>query len=69
MKVTGVGLVFRPQPTLNLLWALGDEVARQTIEAGHERAIAAVPAWGETDVAVIRYGAGGVERTRPASGG
>ncbi|MEV5009198.1 MobF family relaxase [Streptomyces sp. NPDC056159] len=68
VKVTGIDLVFRPQPTITLLWALGDEETRRAIEAAHERAIAAVLAWIETDVAVIRYGASGVYRVRPAHG-
>ncbi|MEV5049341.1 MobF family relaxase [Streptomyces griseoincarnatus] len=68
VKVTGADLVFRPQPTLQLLWALGDEETRKAIEAAHERAIAIVLAWIEDDVAVIRYGAQGIHRTRPAHG-
>ncbi|MFE2749523.1 relaxase domain-containing protein [Streptomyces scopuliridis] len=68
MKVTGVGLVFRPQPTLILLWALGDEETRRVIEAAHERAIAAVLAWIEDNVAVIRFGTQGIYRVRPAHG-
>lgn len=68
VKVTGADLVFRPQATLQLLWALGDEETRKAIEAAHERAIAVVLAWIEDDVAVIRYGAGGPDRTRPAHG-
>ncbi|MFD7409485.1 MobF family relaxase [Streptomyces sp. NPDC059866] len=68
VTVTGADLVFRPQPTLQLLWALEDEETRKAIEAAHERAIAVVLAWIETDVAVIRYGAQGIYRTRPAHG-
>ncbi|MCG0283996.1 MobF family relaxase [Streptomyces sp. PSAA01] len=68
VKVTGADLVFRPQATLQLLWALGDEETRTAIETAHERAIAVVLAWIEDDVAVIRYGAGGPHRTRPAHG-
>ncbi|MFI1622385.1 MobF family relaxase [Streptomyces lydicus] len=67
-KVTGVDLVFRPQPTLNLLWALGDDETRKAIEDAHERAITTVLAWIEDNAAVIRYGAGGIHRTRPAHG-
>ncbi|MFJ5999846.1 relaxase domain-containing protein [Streptomyces sp. NPDC092370] len=37
VTVTGVDLVFRPQPTIYLLWALGDEETRWVIEAAHER--------------------------------
>ncbi|WP_406483263.1 MobF family relaxase [Streptomyces platensis] len=65
VKVTGVDLVFRPQPTLNLLWALGDEETRKAIEDAHERAITTVLAWIEDTAAVIRFGAG-VHRARPA---
>ncbi|MCX4799889.1 relaxase domain-containing protein [Streptomyces sp. NBC_01242] len=68
VKVTGADLVFRPQVTLQLLWALGDEETRKAIEAAHERAIAVVLAWIEDDVAVIRHGAQGIHRTRPAHG-
>lgn len=68
VKVTGVDLVFRPQPTLNLLWALGDEQTQRAIEAAHERAIERVLTWIEDNVAVIRFGAGGVYRTRPTHG-
>ncbi|MFJ9250310.1 relaxase domain-containing protein [Streptomyces sp. NPDC101776] len=42
VKVTGADLVFRPQPTLQLLWALRDEETRKVIEAVHEQAIAVV---------------------------
>ncbi|MCL7496079.1 relaxase domain-containing protein [Streptomyces sp. MCA2] len=68
VKVTGVDLVFRPQPTLNLLWALGDDKTRKVIEDAHERAITTVLAWIEDTAAVIRFGAGGVHRARPAHG-
>ncbi|CAL9667583.1 hypothetical protein SUDANB176_07304 [Streptomyces sp. enrichment culture] len=46
----------------------GSEKTRKAIEVAHERAIAVVLAWIETDVAVIRYSAQGVHRTRPADG-
>ncbi|MGK5449665.1 MobF family relaxase [Streptomyces radiopugnans] len=68
VKVVGMDLVFRPQPTVNLLWALGDDTTRKTIEAAHERAIVATLAWIEDAVAVLRYGTGGPERVRPAGG-
>ncbi|WP_331745839.1 MobF family relaxase, partial [Streptomyces sp. NBC_00872] len=45
-----------------------DEETRKAIEAAHEQAIAIVLAWIEDDVAVIRYGAQGIHRTRPAHG-
>ncbi|MFE9881150.1 relaxase domain-containing protein [Streptomyces sp. NPDC005784] len=60
VTVTGFDLVFRPQPTVYLLWALGDEETRRVIEAAHERAIERVLEWVlewiEDEVAVIRYG-------------
>ena len=68
VKVTGVDLVFRPQPSLHLLWALGDETTRRAVEAAHERAIAATLGWIEDQVAVIRHGTGGSRRVRPARG-
>jgi hypothetical protein len=68
VKVTGLDLVFRPQPTVYLLWALGDDETRRVIEAAHERAIATVLAWIEDAVAVLRRGSGGVHRARPAGG-
>ncbi|WP_158795097.1 MobF family relaxase [Streptomyces sp. NRRL S-337] len=68
VKVTGVDLVFRPQPTIYLLWALGDDETRRVIEAAHERAIERVLEWIEDQVAVIRFGRGGIHRVRPPGG-
>lgn len=68
VKVTGVDFVFRPQPTIYLLWALGDEETRLAIEAAHERAIERVLEWIEDEVAVIRYGKDGIYRVRPPGG-
>ncbi len=68
VTVTGVDFVFRPQPTIYLLWALGDEETRHAIEAAHERAIERVLAWIEDEVAVIRYGKDGIHRDRPPGG-
>ncbi|MEU2556411.1 MobF family relaxase, partial [Streptomyces sp. NPDC013313] len=68
VTVTGVDFVFRPQPTIYLLWALGDEETRQVIEAAHERAIERVLEWIEDEVAVIRYGKDGIYRVRPPGG-
>ncbi|WP_446040151.1 MobF family relaxase [Streptomyces sp. SID1121] len=68
VTVTGVDFVFRPQPTIYLLWALGDDETRQVIEAAHERAIVRVLEWIEDEVAVIRYGKDGVYRVRPPGG-
>ncbi|MFF4787812.1 MobF family relaxase [Streptomyces griseorubiginosus] len=68
VTVTGVDFVFRPQPTIYLLWALGDEETRLVIEAAHERAIERVLEWIEDEVAVIRYGKDGIYRVRPPAG-
>ncbi|MFG3042879.1 MobF family relaxase [Streptomyces sp. NPDC048330] len=68
VTVTGVDFVFRPQPSIYLLWALGDEEARLAIEAAHERAIVRVLEWIEDEVAVIRYGKDGIYRVRPPGG-
>ncbi|MGW7400844.1 MobF family relaxase [Streptomyces cyaneofuscatus] len=68
VMVTGVDFVFRPQPTIYLLWALGDEETRRVIEAAHEYAIVRVLEWIEDEVAVIRYGRDGIYRVRPPGG-
>ncbi|MEW2051890.1 MobF family relaxase [Streptomyces sp. NPDC005476] len=68
VTVTGVDFVFRPQPTIYLLWALGGEETRRVIEAAHERAIERVLEWIEDEVAVIRYGKDGIYRVRPPGG-
>ncbi|WP_331734170.1 relaxase domain-containing protein (plasmid) [Streptomyces sp. NBC_01220] len=68
VMVTGVDFVFRPQPTIYLLWALGDEETRRVIEAAHEYAIERVLEWIEDEVAVIRYGKDGIYRVRPPGG-
>ncbi|MFJ1804021.1 MobF family relaxase [Streptomyces sp. NPDC088180] len=68
VTVTGVDFVFRPQPSIYLLWAFGDEETRMVIEAAHERAIVRVLEWIEDEVAVIRYGKNGIYRVRPPGG-
>ncbi len=68
VTVTGFDLVFRPQPTIYLLWALGDDETRRGIEAAHERAIERVLEWVEDEVAVIRYGKDGTYKVRPPGG-
>ncbi|WP_285530200.1 MobF family relaxase [Streptomyces lavendulae] len=68
VTVTGFDLVFRPQPTIYLLWALGDDETRRVIEAAHERAIERVLEWIEDEAAVIRYGKDGIYKVRPPGG-
>ncbi|WP_069817090.1 relaxase domain-containing protein [Streptomyces sp. TP-A0874] len=67
VTVTGVDFVFRPQPTMHLLWALGGEETRLVSEAAHERAIVRVLEWIEDEVAVIRYDKDGIYRVRPGA--
>ncbi len=68
VTVTGVDLAFRSQPTIYLLWALGDDETWKVIEAAHERAIEQVLEWIEDEVALIRYGKDGIYRVRPSGG-
>ncbi|MFZ3492362.1 relaxase domain-containing protein [Streptomyces sp. 5.8] len=65
VSVTGFDLVFRPKPTIYLLWALGDDETRRVTEAAHERAIERVLEWIEDEIAVIRYGKEGIYKVRP----
>ncbi|MFE3430459.1 MobF family relaxase [Streptomyces sp. NPDC059171] len=68
VTVTGVDFVFRPQPSIYLLWAFGDEETRRVVEAAHEYAIVRVLEWIEDEVAVIRYGTDGIYRVRSPGG-
>lgn len=47
--------VFRPQASLIVLWALGDDRTRRVIERAHERAIETVLRWLEDEVAQTRW--------------
>ncbi|MGP3991291.1 MobF family relaxase [Streptomyces sp. 3N207] len=55
-------LVFRPQATITLLWALGSSQVRSTIEKAHEHAIAQTLGWLEDTVTEVRWGSGGRHR-------
>ncbi|WP_405189365.1 relaxase domain-containing protein [Streptomyces anulatus] len=68
VTATGVDFVFRPAPTIYLLWALADETTGRVIEAAHEYAIGRVLEWIEDEAAVIRYGTDGIYRVRPPGG-
>ncbi|WP_435206932.1 MobF family relaxase [Streptomyces sp. bgisy104] len=68
VEVTGADLVFRPQPTIQLMWALGEEEMWRVVEAAHERAIEATLVWIEDHAATIRVGAQGRYPTRPVRG-
>ncbi|MFE8950654.1 MobF family relaxase [Streptomyces sp. NPDC007856] len=58
--------VVRPQASLIVLWALGDERTRRVIERAHERAIAAVLRWVEDEVAETRWSSGRQRAKAPA---
>ncbi|MFD3533382.1 MobF family relaxase [Streptomyces sp. NPDC058664] len=58
--------VFRPQASLVVLWALGDERTRRVIEQAHERAVAATLEWLEDEVAEIRWASGRERAKAPA---
>ncbi|MFF8960776.1 MobF family relaxase [Streptomyces sp. NPDC014894] len=68
VKVTGADLTCRPQPSIYLLWAFGDERTQRVIEAAHEWAMGRVLVWIEDEDAVIRIGAQGAYEVRPVHG-
>ncbi|WP_260334819.1 MobF family relaxase [Streptomyces beigongshangae] len=59
-------LVFRPQASLVVLWALGDDWTRRVIERAHERAVAATLRWLEDEVAETRWASGRGRAKAPA---
>ncbi|MFG2630007.1 MobF family relaxase [Streptomyces sp. NPDC048473] len=58
--------VFRPQASLIVLWALGDDRTRRVIERAHERAIETVLRWLEDEVAQTRWSSGRKRAKAPA---
>ncbi|MFD5921715.1 MobF family relaxase [Kitasatospora sp. NPDC058201] len=60
--------VFRPSKSVSLLWALGDDDVRQTVEKAHEEAIAATLVWIEDNALATRCGPGGVAQHDVTSG-
>lgn len=58
--------VFRPQASLVVLWALGDDHTRRVIERAHGRAIATVLRWLEEEVAETRWASGRKRAKAPA---
>lgn len=58
--------VFRPQASLVVLWALGDDRTRRVIERAHERAIETVLRWLEDEVAQTRWSSGRKRAKAPA---
>ncbi|GAA1149117.1 MobF family relaxase [Streptomyces javensis] len=58
--------VFRPQASLVVLWALGDDHTRRVIERAHERAITTVLRWLEDEIAETRWSSGRKRAKTPA---
>ncbi|MER5886945.1 MobF family relaxase [Streptomyces sp. NPDC001941] len=58
--------VFRPQASLVVLWALGDDDTRRVIERAHERAVATALRWIEDGVAQTRWASGRSRAKTPA---
>ncbi|MEU0219074.1 MobF family relaxase [Streptomyces sp. NPDC006265] len=58
--------VFRPQASLVVLWALGDERTRRIIERAHERAVTKTLRWLEDEVAETRWASGRERAKAPA---
>ncbi|MEU3787482.1 MobF family relaxase [Streptomyces sp900129855] len=59
-------LVFRPQASLVVLWALGDARTRRVIERAHKRAITKTLRWLEDEVAQTRWSSGRQRAKAPA---
>ncbi|MFQ6147455.1 MobF family relaxase [Streptomyces seoulensis] len=57
---------FRPQASLHVLWALGDDRTRRVIERAHERAVARTLRWLEDEVAETRWSSGRGRAKTPA---
>ncbi|MFB8406106.1 MobF family relaxase [Streptomyces sp. NPDC055912] len=57
---------FRPQASLHVLWALGDDHTRRIIEQAHERAVATALRWVEDEVAETRWASGRGRAKTPA---
>ncbi|MEU6444807.1 MobF family relaxase [Streptomyces sp. NPDC047046] len=50
--------VFRPQASLVVLWALGDDETRRVIERAHKRAVSSTLRWLEDEVVEVRWASG-----------
>jgi len=59
-------LVLRPQASLIVLWALGDNRTRRIIERAHERAIAVTLGWLEDEVVEVRWASSRKRAKAPA---
>ncbi|POX39434.1 MobF family relaxase [Streptomyces sp. Ru72] len=66
IPLLALDFTFRPQASLIVLWALGDEKTRRVIERAHERAIATVLRWLEDEVAETRWSSGRKRAKAPA---
>ncbi|MEV7683196.1 MobF family relaxase [Streptomyces sp. NPDC088341] len=66
IPLLALDFVFRPQASLVVVWALGDEKTRRVIERAHERAIARALRWLEDEVAETRWASGRGRAKTPA---
>ncbi|MFE5689249.1 MobF family relaxase [Streptomyces sp. NPDC056512] len=66
IPLLALDFTFRPQASLIVLWALGDDHTQQVIERAHERAIATVLRWLEDEVAETRWSSGRRRAKTPA---
>ncbi|WEO92698.1 MobF family relaxase [Streptomyces sp. FXJ1.172] len=66
IPLLALDFVFRPQASLIVLWALGDDHTRRVIERAHERAIATVLRWLEDEIAETRWSSGRQRAKAPA---
>ncbi|WP_158073555.1 MobF family relaxase [Actinophytocola xanthii] len=58
--VSGFDLVFSPQKSVSVLWALGGHEIRRVVEEVHEHAWRAALTYGEREAAFTRLGAAGI---------
>jgi len=66
--VTGFDLVLSPAKSVSVLWALGDDDTRRTIEAAHEKAIADTIGYLEKEAIATRAGTNGVAQIEVKGG-
>ncbi len=60
----GVDLCFSAPKSVSVVWAVGDAVTRQHVEAAHDAAVRRTLTWFEQKVASCRVGKGGKDRER-----
>lgn len=57
--VSGFDLTFENSKSISLLWALGDEDIRRTVQQCHDEAVEETMEWWQDDIAATRIGKGG----------